>query len=279
MPHEYLPGSMAERLQDLLKEKKMTQAQLADALGLSESTINRYINGQTEKISTETIIAMAKLFNVSTDFLLGLTNIPYKTNFDIERLGLTEKAGMKLLNGEINMDALNYLLTQPDFAVLTTQMAQMKSGTYAAGFASMNQIIRDTTRLMQAYVRKHPGDKRAANQTIRDIRALRQPEYEADTAALEETFHRILADLKMGSRAQISDAKMLTSAVMETAAAKIQGSINQPQKLRSVNADMIIEPIIDAVAPTGMSEADKETFRAGLRALFKKREGNDPSSK
>ena len=279
MPHEYLPGSMAERLQDLLKEKKMTQAQLADALGLSESTINRYINGQTEKISTETIIAMAKLFNVSTDFLLGLTNIPYKTNFDIERLGLTEKAGMKLLSGEINMDALNYLLTQPDFAVLTTQMAQMKSGTYAAGFASMNQIIQDTTRLMQAYVRKHPGDKRAANQTIRDIRALRQPEYEADIAALEETFHRILADLKMGSRAQISDAKMLTSAVMETAAAKIQGSINQPQKLRSVNADMIIEPIIDAVAQTGMSEADKETFRAGLRVLFKKREENDPSSK
>ena len=279
MPHEYLPGSMAERLQDLLKEKKMTQAQLADALGLSESTINRYINGQTEKISTETIIAMAKLFNVSTDFLLGLTNIPYKTNFDIERLGLTEKAGMKLLSGEINMDALNYLLTQPDFAVLTTQMAQMKSGTYAAGFASMNQIIQDTTRLMQAYVRKHPGDKRAANQTIRDIRALRQPEYEADIAALEETFHRILADLKMGSRAQISDAKMLTSAVMETAAAKIQGSINQPQKLRSVNADMIIEPIIDAVAQTGMSEADKETFRAGLRVLFKKREGNDPSGK
>ena len=174
MPHEYLPGSMAERLQDLLKEKKMTQAQLADALGLSESTINRYINGQTEKISTETIIAMAKLFNVSTDFLLGLTNIPYKTNFDIERLGLTEKAGMKLLSGEINMDALNYLLGLPDFAVLTTQMAQMKSGTYAAGFASMNQIIQDTARLMQAYVRKHPGDKRAANQTIRDIRALRR---------------------------------------------------------------------------------------------------------
>ena len=279
MPHEYLPGSMAERLQDLLKEKKMTQAQLADALGLSESTINRYINGQTEKISTETIIAMAKLFNVSTDFLLGLTNIPYKTNFDIERLGLTEKAGMKLLSGEINMDALNYLLTQPDFAVLTTQMAQMKSGTYAAGFASMNQMIQNTTRLMQTYIRKHPGDKRAANQTIRDIRALRQPEYEADTAALEETFRRILADLKMGSRAQISDAKMLTSAVMETVAAKIQGSINQPQKLRSVNADMIIEPIIDAVAPTGMSEADKETFRAGLRVLFKKREGNDPFGK
>ena len=279
MPHEYLPGSMAERLQDLLKEKKMTQAQLADALGLSESTINRYINGQTEKISTETIIAMAKLFNVSTDFLLGLTNIPYKTNFDIERLGLTEKAGMKLLSGEINMDALNYLLTQPDFAVLTTQMAQMKSGTYAAGFASMNQMIQNTTRLMQTYIRKHPGDKRAANQTIRDIRALRQPEYEADTAALEETFRRILADLKMGSRAQISDAKMLTSTVMETAAAKIQGSINQPQKLRSVNADMIIEPIIDAVAPTGMSEADKETFRAGLRVLFKKREGNDPFGK
>jgi len=279
MPHEYLPGSMAERLQDLLKEKKMTQAQLADALGLSESTINRYINGQTEKISTETIIAMAKLFNVSTDFLLGLTNIPYKTNFDMERLGLTEKAGMRLLSGEINMDALNYLLGQPDFAILTTQIAQMRSGVYAAGFASINQMIQKTTKLIREYREKHPGDRRAANQTIRDIRAIRQPEYEADTAAIEESFRHILEDLKKGAQAAIADTKRFTSQVMEKAAANVTGKMKQPEKLRNVSPDLIIEPILNATAPLGLSDADKETVRAGLKVLFSKPDANDSSEK
>ena len=54
--HEYLPGDSRERIQDLLIERKMTQAQLAEKLEISESSLNRYLSGQTDKLSTENIV-------------------------------------------------------------------------------------------------------------------------------------------------------------------------------------------------------------------------------
>ena len=60
--HAYLPGDSRERIQDLLIERKMTQAQLAEKLEISESSLNRYISGQTDKLSTENVVKMARIF-------------------------------------------------------------------------------------------------------------------------------------------------------------------------------------------------------------------------
>ncbi len=76
----------------MLEENGISQNQLAEKLGMDGGTLSRYMSGKTEKLSTENIIAMAKIFNTSTDFLLGLTDIPFKTNFDIEKLGLSVNA-------------------------------------------------------------------------------------------------------------------------------------------------------------------------------------------
>lgn len=72
----YLPGTVRERIQDLLKERKITQASLAERIGCSESTLSRFLRGDTEKIGNEAVIAAAEFLNVSTDFLLGLTDCP-----------------------------------------------------------------------------------------------------------------------------------------------------------------------------------------------------------
>ena len=74
--HEYLPGDPRDRIKDLLRERKITQAQLAETIGISESTLNRYLSGQTEKIPVDHIVAIARFFKVSTDFLLGLRISP-----------------------------------------------------------------------------------------------------------------------------------------------------------------------------------------------------------
>lgn len=72
----YLPGTVRERIQDLLKERKMTQAALAKHIGCSESTVSRFLRGDTEKLGNEAIISAAQFLNVSTDFLLGQTDCP-----------------------------------------------------------------------------------------------------------------------------------------------------------------------------------------------------------
>ena len=48
MEGEYLPGNARERIQELLKERGITQAQLASRIGSTESAVSRFISGKTD---------------------------------------------------------------------------------------------------------------------------------------------------------------------------------------------------------------------------------------
>ena len=72
----YLPGKTRDRIQDLMKSHKVTQAELATRIGCSESMLSRFISGKTDKLGDENIIRIARVFNGSTDFLLGGSRCP-----------------------------------------------------------------------------------------------------------------------------------------------------------------------------------------------------------
>ena len=59
----------------------MTQAEIALNLGLHTTQYQRYERGETT-IPADIIVDLAKYYNVSTDYILGLTNNPepYKNN-------------------------------------------------------------------------------------------------------------------------------------------------------------------------------------------------------
>ena len=71
----FLPAAVRDRIWDLLKERKVTQAVLAARIGCSESSLSRFISGKTDKLGDENIIRIARVFNVSTDFLLGIESL------------------------------------------------------------------------------------------------------------------------------------------------------------------------------------------------------------
>jgi transcriptional regulator with XRE-family HTH domain len=64
------------RLKELRKEERMTQVQLADAIGVERSTIGKYEGNQNVVPSIEVLHTIADYFNVTTDYLLGRDN-PY----------------------------------------------------------------------------------------------------------------------------------------------------------------------------------------------------------
>ena len=84
MDQVYLPGKIRDRIQDLMKSRKVTQAELAAKIGCSESALSRFISGKTDKLGDENIIRIARAFDVSTDFLLGEVDEPDRKNYDIE---------------------------------------------------------------------------------------------------------------------------------------------------------------------------------------------------
>ena len=141
MEGAYLPGNIRQRMQELMKEHKITQAQLATRIGSTESAISRFVSGKTDKISTEHLLRIAKVFEVSTDFLLGEVNTPDRTNFDIEELGLSVQAARNLYTGKANAEIVNRLLESPRFAEVTYMIEQYFDDTLAAGFAGQNQML------------------------------------------------------------------------------------------------------------------------------------------
>lgn len=60
----------------------MTQAEIAKNLGLHTTQYQRYERAETT-IPADIIVDIAKYYNVSTDYILGLTNNP-KPNWNIK---------------------------------------------------------------------------------------------------------------------------------------------------------------------------------------------------
>ena len=77
-----------ETLKNLRDKHNFTQQYVADTIGVSKSTINRYENNNMPP-SLENIIKIAILFNVSIDYLVGLgkDSFLYLYNFTEEQQG------------------------------------------------------------------------------------------------------------------------------------------------------------------------------------------------
>ena len=76
---------IGERLEQLRIKNGLKQQELADMFGLSSGTISFYESEQ-RKPDIDFIVAIAKYFDVSTDYLLGLTNAIDKENIDISKV-------------------------------------------------------------------------------------------------------------------------------------------------------------------------------------------------
>ncbi len=60
------------RIRDLREDNDLTQKQIAEYLHIKQNTYSQYESGQRQ-IPIEALIALAKFYKTSTDYILGLT--------------------------------------------------------------------------------------------------------------------------------------------------------------------------------------------------------------
>lgn len=118
---------IGQRINILLAEKNIKQKELANFLGITENTISYYCKG-TRTPNAEQIIKIASFFNVSTDYLLGQTEIK-STNSTIQDMCRYIKCDDKVLENlrsiydcysefdeyKDNIDILNAIFTDKHF--------------------------------------------------------------------------------------------------------------------------------------------------------------------
>ena len=63
------------RLKDIREDRDITQKEIADYLHIRQNTYSQYENGKRQ-IPVDVVIALAKYYHVTTDYLLGVSDIP-----------------------------------------------------------------------------------------------------------------------------------------------------------------------------------------------------------
>ena len=65
---------MLSRIKDLREDHDLTQQQVADAIGITQRKYS-YIETEIQPLTGELIIRLASFYNISTDYLLRLTDV------------------------------------------------------------------------------------------------------------------------------------------------------------------------------------------------------------
>ena len=192
----YHPGTPAQRIRDRLGALKMSQSELAKAAGLTEGTLSRILQERTKSIKSQDLVGIATALNVSTDFLLGLTNLPGRRNYSIEQLGLSDQAMQALVGNQIDRNVLSQLLAHKDFPTITRLIAVYVDATMAAGFKAQ----RDMLQSAKAVLKDVPGVGSAVSAMIRA-----NPDT-ADVTAIQNGLLKIIRDIRDGNVQQTYDS-------------------------------------------------------------------------
>lgn len=66
---------MYKRIRDLREDNDLSQREIANMLGMSQTGYSKYETGEND-IPTDVLISLAEFYNTSTDYLLGQTDNP-----------------------------------------------------------------------------------------------------------------------------------------------------------------------------------------------------------
>lgn len=97
----------AQRLKSLRKNKKLTQSDMANMLGITRQGYAKYENDESEP-DLATIDKLAEFFNVTTDYLLGRSDIMNPRLF--ENAGITNEEYLNL--SAYQKEVVDFFLTR-----------------------------------------------------------------------------------------------------------------------------------------------------------------------
>lgn len=127
---------LGERIAELRKVCDMSQKELGEKLGVSASAIGMYEQGRREP-NNAMMIAMEKLFGVTVDYLLGVTD---STENEPES-SVTRKFGNRLRDLRVSEG-----ITQLQMAVILdtskSNISKYEAGTVEPGMEKINEIAR-----------------------------------------------------------------------------------------------------------------------------------------
>lgn len=190
--------SFAYRLSNLRKDHDLSQKQLADQLHVTHSQISRIESGETKNPNISIVIDAARFFHVSTDYLLGITQITSPKSYDISELGLSEEAVTRLITRRIDVDILNRLLEHENFPKLCIMIRNYFDDTIAEGIMARNKVIDFAVNQLTELMTAEPSKRKEIIKDKQFLSSQKLGANEADIEKIKIQFMAILRDIKSG---------------------------------------------------------------------------------
>lgn len=164
--------TIQERLKDLRVERGLTLEQLSAETSISKSALGKYEADDFKDISPFSMVALAKFYGVSTDYLLGLTEQKNHPNTELDALHLGDDAISVLTSGNFNHRLLSEMICHKDF-----QRMMLDAEIYVDRIADMR--ITDMNAVMEA-VRQSVIKKKGNDQEDLYLRTLELAQVQED---------------------------------------------------------------------------------------------------
>ena len=190
--------SFAYRLSNLRKDHDLSQKQLADQLHVTHSQISRIESGETKNPNISIVIDAARFFHVSTDYLLGITQITSPKSYDISELGLSEEAVTRLITTRIDVDILNRLLEHEHFPKLCIMIRNYFDDTIDEGIMARNKVIDLAVDQLTDLMTVEPSKRKEIIKDKQFLSSQKLGVNEADIEKIKIQFMTILRDIKSG---------------------------------------------------------------------------------
>ena len=187
----YVKLSIPERLKDLRVERHLTLEELAEATGLSKSALGSYEADDYKDISPFSIVTLAEFYGVSTDYLLGVSEIKNHPNTDLVGLHLSDDMMKLLASGKINNRLLCEIATHPDFQRLMVDTEICVDRIAAMRVHDMNVVLAEARK---AVMEKHnPGEDDLYMRTL-ELAQINEDEY--FSRVIHDDLDKIISDIR-----------------------------------------------------------------------------------
>lgn len=260
-----------QRLSDLRNGIGKSQKEVADELNIQASVLSRIERGETKAVSHDLVIKFAEYYNVSTDYLLCISDIRIRRNVELEELGLTNKALLQLLQGNVNGDILSRLLEHRYFPQLLDTINSYFTEEHNSGFANRNAVIDMGTASLRELIKENPDCKIETQHGIREINAQKITGTEADIEKIKSIFLVILKDIKKEFDIPFSDVS--SEELQKQLANMRKQALFQKKKNPKFNETNMAKLVMNMFQNMGMDldEYEQELFQKMMVHMFQRK--------
>lgn len=211
--------SVQERLKDLRVEKGLKLEELAEQVGLSKSALGSYENDEDKEINHGSLLKLAGFYQVTVDYLLGLTDNRAHENTPLAELHLTDEAVALLKSGRVNNRLLCEMMAHKNFIRLLADIEIYVDRVASMQVQSLNAYV-DVVR-QEIMDRYQPGED---DPHLRVLRAAHLDEDEYFSQLVSEDLRRVIQDIRAAHKGDREGAPV--NSVAEELRQDIQETMN-----------------------------------------------------